>query len=94
VLSLPVFGISGAGAAPKVGTPRTGPTVVNIVKDIDNLLARAVNFSVSRASAKKVRELSLLSASVRAMQASVGKSTKRSTATIAHLLGQSRRHPV
>ncbi|BGP62219.1 separin protein [Rhodotorula toruloides] len=86
VLSLPVFGISAAGAAPKVGTPRTGPTVVNIVKDIDNLLARAVNFSVSRASAKKVRELSLLSASVRAMQASVGKSTKRSTATIAHLL--------
>ncbi|BGO99409.1 separin protein [Rhodotorula toruloides] len=86
VLSLPVFGISATGAAPKVGTPRTGPTVVNIVKDIDNLLARAVNFSVSRASAKKVRELSLLSASVRAMQASVGKSTKRSTATIAHLL--------
>ncbi|GEM07555.1 cysteine-type endopeptidase, separase [Rhodotorula toruloides] len=86
VLSLPVFGLSATGAAPKVGTPRTGPTIVNIVKDIDNLLARAVNFSVARTSAKKVRELSLLSASVRAMQASVGKSTKRSTATIAHLL--------
>ncbi|GAA5821500.1 hypothetical protein JCM3770_000600 [Rhodotorula araucariae] len=88
VLSMPVLGISaaGAGAVVKIGTPRTGPTVLNAIKDIEALLARAITFSSSRAHPAKLRELAALSTTMRAMQASVGKVTKRSSATVAHVL--------
>ncbi|GJN89037.1 hypothetical protein Rhopal_002011-T1 [Rhodotorula paludigena] len=86
VLSMPVLGISAAGAVVKIGTPRTGPTVLNAIKDIDTLLGRAISLSTSRAQPAKLRELAALSSTMRAMQASVGKITKRSAATVAHVL--------
>ena len=91
VLSMPVLGISaaGAGAVVKIGTPRTGPSVLNAIKEIEALLARALTFSSSRSHPAKLRELSTLSTTLRTMQASVGKVTKRSSATVAHVLGPS-----
>ncbi|GAA5849620.1 hypothetical protein JCM8547_000513 [Rhodosporidiobolus lusitaniae] len=86
VLSMPVLGIAASGAVVKVGTPRTGPTILNSLKDIEMLLARAISFSTSRSHPAKLRELALLSAMMRTMQASVGKLTRRSTATVAHTL--------
>ncbi|GAA6027635.1 hypothetical protein JCM8097_007957 [Rhodosporidiobolus ruineniae] len=86
VLSMPVLGIAAAGAVVKVGTPRTGPTVLNSLKDIEGLLSRAIGFSTSRSHPAKLRELSLLSATMRTLQASVGKQARRSTGTVAHTL--------
>ncbi|BGP15795.1 separin protein [Rhodosporidiobolus nylandii] len=87
VLSMPVLGIAASGSAvAKVGTPRTGPTVVNSLKEIEGLLARALSFSTSRSQPAKLRELALLSATTRTLQASVGKSTRRSTTGVAHTL--------
>ncbi|GAA5885666.1 hypothetical protein JCM6882_007518 [Rhodosporidiobolus microsporus] len=86
VLSMPVLGIAAAGAVVKIGTPRTGPTVLNSLKDIEGLLARAIAFSASRSQPNKLRELALVSATMRTLQASVGKAAKRSTATVAHTL--------
>ncbi|GAA5914661.1 hypothetical protein JCM8208_000403 [Rhodotorula glutinis] len=88
VLSMPVLGISaaGAGAVVKIGTPRTGPSVLNAIKEIEALLARAITFSSSRSHPAKLRELSTLSTTLRTMQASVGKVTKRTSATVAHVL--------
>ncbi|BGP39728.1 separin protein [Rhodotorula kratochvilovae] len=88
VLSMPVLGMSaaGAGAVVKIGTPRTGPTVLNAIKDIEALLARAITFSSSRSHPAKLRELAAMSTTLRAMQASVGKVTKRTSATVAHVL--------
>lgn len=84
---MPVLGIAAAGAIVKIGTPRTGPTVLNSLKDIETLLARAIGFSTSRSQPNKLRELALVSATMRTLQASVGKAAKRSTATVAHTLG-------
>ncbi|GAA5830726.1 hypothetical protein JCM11251_001054 [Rhodosporidiobolus azoricus] len=86
VLSMPALGIAAAGAVIKIGTPRTGPTVLNSLKDIETLLARAIGFSASRSQPNKLRELALVSATMRTLQASVGKATKRSTASLAHTL--------
>ncbi|GAA6007706.1 hypothetical protein JCM10207_004847 [Rhodosporidiobolus poonsookiae] len=86
VLSMPVLGIAASGSVVKVGTPRTGPTVLNSLKEIETLLARAIAFSTSRAQPSKLRELALLSASTRTLQASVGKSAKRSTGIVAQTL--------
>ncbi|GAA5945755.1 hypothetical protein JCM3775_005840 [Rhodotorula graminis] len=88
VLSMPVLGMSaaGAGAVVKIGTPRTGPSVLNAIKEIEALLSRAITFSSSRSHPAKLRQLSTLSTTLRTMQASVGKVTKRSSATVAHVL--------
>ncbi|GAA5968747.1 hypothetical protein JCM11641_000719 [Rhodosporidiobolus odoratus] len=86
VLSMPALGIAAPGAIVKVGTPRTGPTVLNSLKDIEQLLSRAIAFTTSRSQPAKLRELALLSASMKTLQASVGKSTKHSTAAVAHIL--------
>lgn len=87
VLSMPVLGIAASGAIVKIGTPRTGPTILNSLKDIETLLSRAIAFSTSRSYPSKLRDLALTSATMRTMQASVGKQTRRSNAGVAHTLG-------
>ncbi|GAA5908652.1 hypothetical protein JCM5296_006001 [Sporobolomyces johnsonii] len=85
VLSMPAMG-SSASAVVKIGTPRTGPTLLDSLKKIEVLLARAIAFSASRAQPEKLRELSLLSATMHTLHASVGKPSKRAAASVAHVL--------
>ncbi|GAA5845459.1 hypothetical protein JCM5353_003517, partial [Sporobolomyces roseus] len=59
VLSIPAMG-SSVSTAIKIGTPRTGPTLLNSLKDVDTLLTRAAAYSASRSQPNKLRELSLI----------------------------------
>ncbi|GAA5958016.1 hypothetical protein JCM21900_004746 [Sporobolomyces salmonicolor] len=85
VLSMPAMG-SSVSAVVKIGTPRTGPTLLDSLKKIEMLLTRAIAFSASRAQPDKLRELSLLSATMHTLHASVGKPSKRAAASVAHVL--------
>ncbi|GAA5940472.1 hypothetical protein JCM1841_001027 [Sporobolomyces salmonicolor] len=85
VLSMPAMG-SSVSAVVKIGTPRTGPTLLDSLKKIELLLTRAIAFSASRAQPDKLRELSLLSATMHTLHASVGKPSKRAAASVAHVL--------
>ncbi|GAA6018536.1 hypothetical protein JCM11491_006438 [Sporobolomyces phaffii] len=85
VLSIPAMG-SSVAAAIKIGTPRTGPTILNSLKDVDGLLTRAAAYSASRSQPSKIRELSLITGTMRTFHANVGKSSRRAAVSVAHLL--------
>ncbi|GAA5928121.1 separase [Sporobolomyces koalae] len=86
VLSIPAMSISTVSASVKIGTPRTGPTILNSLKDVDNLLMQAAAYSASRSHPNKIRDLSLITGTMRAFHANVGKSSKRAGVSVAHLL--------
>lgn len=75
-------------AAVKIATPRSAPSLLHCLREVESLLSRAVALSVSRSEPAKLRELSLLTATLRALQVSVGKPSKRSAASVAHVLGE------
>lgn len=86
VLSIPVLGIVNVKSnAPMSNAPLIPTTTL---KEIDTLLARAIALSVSRVEPSKLRELSVVTASLRSLQATVGKAGKRSAADVASLLGE------
>ncbi|KAL8280628.1 hypothetical protein RQP46_006951 [Phenoliferia psychrophenolica] len=60
VLSIPTLSVPSSTKA--VVSPRHGPSLLNGLREIENLLSRAMNFSVSRSQPGKLRELSLLTA--------------------------------
>ncbi|GAA5956273.1 hypothetical protein JCM8115_001674 [Rhodotorula mucilaginosa] len=84
VLSMPAFGVSASGPAAKIGTPRTGPSALNAIKDIESLLSRALSLGASRSAADKLSELSIVSAAMRAMQANVSKGSRQLAILVAH----------
>ncbi|GAA5982183.1 hypothetical protein JCM10908_004771 [Rhodotorula pacifica] len=84
VLSMPALGVSASGPAAKIGTPRTGPSALNAIKDIESLLARALSLGASRSAADKLSELSVVSAVMRAMQANVSKGSRQMATLVAH----------
>lgn len=86
---MPAFGISASGPAAKIGTPRTGPSALNAIKDIETLLSRALSLGASRSAADKLSELSVVSAAMRAMQANVSKGSRQLATLVAHSLGES-----
>ncbi|GAA5910865.1 separase [Sporobolomyces salmoneus] len=86
VLSIPAMSISLSTIAVKIGTPRTGPTILNSLKDVDGLLVRAAAYSASRSQPNKLRELSLITGTMRTFHANVGKPSKRAAVSVAHLL--------
>lgn len=88
VLSIPAMGISLAASVVKIGTPRTGPTILNSLKDVDGLLVRAAAYSASRSQPNKLRELSLITGTIRTFHANVAKSSKRAALSVSHLLGK------
>jgi len=79
---------SAVATAIKIGTPRTGPTLLNSLKDVDTLLTRAAAYSASRSQPNKLRELSLITGTMRAFYANVGKPSKRAAVNVAHVLGK------
>lgn len=85
---MPAFGVSASGPAAKIGTPRTGPSALNAIKDIESLLSRALSLGTSRSAADKLSELSIVSAAMRAMQANVSKGSRQLAILVAHGLGE------
>ncbi|GAA5874618.1 hypothetical protein JCM3774_004663 [Rhodotorula dairenensis] len=86
VLSMPAFGIAASGPAAKIGTPRTGPSALNAIKDIETLLSRALSLGASRSAADKLSELSVVAAAMRTMQANVSKGSRQLANLVAHSL--------
>ncbi|ORY92414.1 peptidase family C50-domain-containing protein [Leucosporidium creatinivorum] len=85
VLSMPTLGAP-AVAAVKIASPKSAPSLLHCLREVETLLSRAVALSVSRTEPAKLRELSLLTATLRALQVSIGKPSKRSAASVAHVL--------
>ncbi|KAI5475793.1 cysteine-type endopeptidase, separase [Pseudohyphozyma bogoriensis] len=82
VLSVPTLSV----VASKPESPKSGPSLVSSLQEIDRLLGRAVALSQSRSEPAKLRELSLLVASLRAFQSSVGKPIKRAAVAVSSVL--------
>lgn len=82
---MPTFGVLAA----KAGSPSSGSSLLHCLRDVEVLLADAVALSLSRAEPTKLRELSLLTANLRAVQASVGPTSKQSIPVrVASVLGE------
>lgn len=76
-----------AVAAVKIASPKCAPSLLNCLQGVESLLNRAIALSVGRSEPFKLRELSLLIATLRALQVSIGKSSKRAAASVGHILG-------
>ncbi|KAK4699322.1 separase, partial [Phenoliferia sp. Uapishka_3] len=83
VLSIPTLSVPSSS---KAVSPRHGPSLLNGLREIETLLSRAMAYSVSRSQPAKLRELSLLTASHRALYTSAGRPSKRAAATVATTL--------
>lgn len=74
-----------------MSTPRSAPSLLNSLLEVDRLLTRALSMSASRSGPARLRELAALFSVLRGLQASVGKPSKRAAVEVAHTLGKSAR---
>ncbi|SCV67820.1 BQ2448_5431 [Microbotryum intermedium] len=87
VLSMPSLASSVAVTSIKTASPsKTAPSHLHNLHDIEALLQRAIAMSVSRVRPAVLRELSLLSVSLRSLLSSIGRADKKAAEATAYLL--------
>ncbi|SGZ17700.1 BQ5605_C020g09137 [Microbotryum silenes-dioicae] len=87
VLSMPSLASSAAVTSSKTASPtKATPSHLHNLREIEMLLQRAITMSVSRVRPAVLRELSLLSVSLRALLSSIGRADKKVAEGTAHLL--------
>ncbi|SCZ93128.1 BZ3500_MvSof-1268-A1-R1_Chr6-2g08479 [Microbotryum saponariae] len=87
VLSMPSLASSAAVTSSKTASPtKASPSHLHNLREIETLLQRAITMSVSRVRPAVLRELSLLSVSLRALLSSIGRADKKVAEGTAHLL--------
>jgi separase len=76
-----------AVAISKNSSTTCSPATLSALKAVDNLLSRAMSLSASRMAPSKLRNIALQTATLRTLQSSIGKFSKRSAGEVAAILG-------